>query len=303
MNPLAPYLPEQLEPEQAQRIFHGRGHCYPGLEAITLDLFPPVLLLTSFTTPDDSWLQNSHQEIRHWWQQTFPDRDFNLVWQNRGVSPAATTLLEGSVPEQHWVQEDNLEYQVDVLHGQNHGLFLDMAAGRKWVRKQAKDKNVLNLFAYTCAFSVAAAAGGARTIVNLDMSGSALKTGKRNHARNGLDHGVRYLAHDLFKTFGKLRKMSPYDLIIVDPPSFQQGSFIATKDYPKVLRRLPALLNTHGEALLCLNAPELSLSFLKEQVADAAPELEFIEQLANPVSFKEADIDRGLKVLRYRLKN
>ena len=303
MTSLSPYLPGHPAPDQAQRIFHGRGQCYPGLESITLDLFPPVLLLTSFTTPDNNWLKNLHQDINNWWEKIFPDNPFNLVWQDRGVSPATTTLLEGSIPEQHWVKEGNLEYLTDVLHGQNHGLFLDMATGREWVQQHAKSKNILNLFAYTCGFSVAAAAGGANSIINLDMSSNALKTGKRNHARNKLDHGVRYLAHDLFKTFGKLKKMSPYDLIIVDPPSFQQGSFIATKDYPKVLRRLPGFLASGGEALLCLNAPELSLRFLKQQVETAAPELEFIEQLANPASFRETDTDKGLKVLLYRLKN
>ncbi|MGY0219351.1 class I SAM-dependent methyltransferase [Endozoicomonadaceae bacterium StTr2] len=302
-SPLSSYLPQELALDQAQRIFHGRGHCYPGYEAITLDLFPPALLLTTFKTPSEEDLKVYIQSIQQWWQACFPDQEFNLVWQNRGTYPVSTEVISGAVPEEHWVREEELEYRINLLQGQNHGLFLDMASGRQWVKAQSKHKRVLNLFAYTCAFSVAAAAGGADSVVNLDMSGGALKTGKKNHARNGLDKGIRYLAHDLFKTFGRLRKSGPYDLIIVDPPSFQRGSFIATKDYSKVLRRLPSLLAPEGEALLCLNAPELSRDFLQNQVSEAAPELEFMNQLDNPPAFVDTNPDRALKVLHYRLKN
>nr|WP_169628224.1 class I SAM-dependent methyltransferase [Ferrimonas futtsuensis] len=302
MIDLAPHLPNSLQPGQAQRLFHGRGHCYPGLESLTLDLYPPVLLLTTFTTPEQPQLQLWLQQLAAWWTQISDDQPLHLVWQDRGCSPAQTTLVSGEIPEPHWIFEGEQQFLVNLMRGQNHGLFLDMAAGRHWVREQARGKRVLNLFAYTCGFSVAACAGGAESVVNLDMSGGALKTGKRNHAKNELGQGVRYLAHDLFKTFGKLKKLGPYDLVVVDPPSFQHGSFIATKDYCRVLRRLPELLVSGGEALLCLNAPELSRDFLKGQVAEFAPALTLIEQLANPVTFPESDPDKGLKVFRYRLE-
>ncbi|WP_199519176.1 class I SAM-dependent methyltransferase, partial [Psychrobacter sp. bablab_jr012] len=54
-----------------------------------------------------------------------------------------------------------------------------------------------------------------------------LRTGKQNHQLNGFTRGVSYLPHDILKSFGKLKKSAPYDLIIVDPPSFQKGSFIS----------------------------------------------------------------------------
>ncbi|WP_051252680.1 class I SAM-dependent methyltransferase [Ferrimonas kyonanensis] len=301
MTSLLPHLPDQPQLDQVQRLFHGRGQCYPGLEAVTVDWFPPVLLLTTFRALPAETVAQYQQQITQWWQQQGDATPMNLVWQNRASSPAQTQLLQGQVPEPHWVHEGSLEYRIELMRGQNHGLFLDMAAGRHWVRTHAEGKKVLNLFAYTCGFSVAARQGGAQEVVNLDMSGGALKVGKRNHARNGLEAGVRYLAHDLFKTFGKLKKLGPFDLVVVDPPSFQHGSFIATKDYPKVLRRLPELLTAQGEALLCLNAPELSRAHLQQQVAESAPQLSFVEQLPNPASFPESDPDKGLKVFRYRL--
>jgi 23S rRNA (cytosine1962-C5)-methyltransferase len=189
---------------------------------------------------------------------------------------------------------------VHLLKGQNHGLFLDMANGRQWVREQAQDAKVLNLFAYTCAFSIAALQGGAKQVVNLDMSSAAMGIGQLNHALNGLQAGASFLTHDIFKTWGKITRSGPYHLIIVDPPSFQKGSFIATQDYAKLMRRLPDLLRPGGQVMLCLNAPELGVDFLRSQMREVAPELIFEKRLDNPPVFKDVDADRALKVLLYR---
>ena len=94
--------------------------------------------------------------------------------------------------------------------------------------------------------------------------------------------------------------MGPYGVIVIDPPSYQKGSFIATKDYIKLIRRLPDLLEPQGHVLLCLNAPELDTAFLHAQVAEAAPGLRFVERLANPEAFADIDPEKSLKVLHYQ---
>ncbi|CAB9528305.1 large subunit methyltransferase I [Seminavis robusta] len=199
-------------------------------------------------------------------------------------------------------------------HDRRHrGLFLDMANGRRWVHLNAQDKNILNMFSYTCAFSGAALQGGARQVVNIDMALGAIKMGQRNHEllpRN-VEGVARFLNHDIWKSWGKLRKLGPYDIIVVDPPSYQKGSFVAKKDYPKLIRRLPDLLappsspeqvSRTSQVLLCLNAPELGMSFLQEAVAEAAPQLQFVKQIENPLSFPAIDPERALKVLLYELR-
>jgi 23S rRNA (cytosine1962-C5)-methyltransferase len=195
-----------------------------------------------------------------------------------------------------------------VLKGQNHGLFLDMAEGREWVRKMVRDYaadqprlKVLNLFAYTCAFSVVALQAGAKQVVNVDMSHGAMAIGQQNHPLNGISTGATFLMHDIFKTWGKITRSGPYGLVIVDPPSYQKGSFIATKDYAKLMRRLPELLAPGGYALLCLNAPELGLAFLQDQMQELAPELKFVERVANPATFADVSPERSLKVLAYQM--
>ena len=75
---------------------------------------------------------------------------------------------------------------------------------------------------------------------------------------------------------------------------------MASKDYPRLLRRLPDLVAPGGHVLLCLNAPEIGTQFLTEQMKALAPELAFEQRLPNPPVFADVDPERSLKVLVYR---
>jgi 23S rRNA (cytosine1962-C5)-methyltransferase len=292
----------------AQRVFHGRGGLHPGCEQWALDVFPPVLVLTSFQAVSDDELAKIGVALSTRWAQIAPDETLNWVFQCRAEGHIETRLMSGSVPDPHVVTENGSSFRVHVLKGQNHGLFLDMAEGREWVRRVVRNYapdqprlKVLNLFAYTCAFSVVALQAGAKQVVNVDMSHGAMAIGQQNHPINGITTGATFLMHDIFKTWGKITRSGPYGLVIVDPPSYQKGSFIATKDYAKLMRRLPELLAPGGYALLCLNAPELGLDFLQDQMKELAPELKFVERVANPAAFADVSPERSLKVLAYQM--
>ena len=286
--------------DDVRRVFHGRGGLYCGCEQWSLDWFAPVWVLTSFKPVNDAELAQCHRALEARWQALAPGMPLNWVFQSRVSGEAETRLMAGSVPEPHVVTEQGARYIVHLMRGQNHGLFLDMAVGREWLKNHALHENILNLFAYTCAFSVVALQGGAAQVVNLDMSQAALAVGQQNHRLNDLPAKARFLGHDIFKTWGKISKMGPYGVIVIDPPSYQKGSFIATKDYIKLIRRLPDLLEPQGHVLLCLNAPELDSQFLHSQVAEAAPNLKFVERLANPEAFADIDPEKSLKVLHYQ---
>ncbi|WP_367065095.1 class I SAM-dependent methyltransferase [Oryzisolibacter sp. LB2S] len=300
-------------PVDACRIFHGRGGRFPGCEQWTLDVYPPVFVLTSFAPADEAQLAAVDAALTVRWKQIAPGEPLNWVFQHRGEAlrlegRSDTRLMAGQVPDPHVVTEDGARFRVHVLKGQNHGLFLDMAEGRRWVRefaaafrlREGRGARVLNLFAYTCAFSVAALRGGAAQVVNVDMGRGAIATGQQNHRLNGLESGASFLAHDIFASWGKITRGGPYDLVIADPPSYQKGSFVATKDYARVLRRLPDLLAPGGHALLCLNAPELDTAFLRGQVQAQAPSLVFAGRVPNPAVFADVDDERALKVLVFR---
>jgi len=279
---------------------------------LTLDYFHPVWLLTSFVELRDADLSRYHEALSDCWDRIAPPGNGSLTWVYQYRAPtnalldtpgrAETRLMAGEVPEPHIVTEDGQKFRVFTQpRGRNHGLFLDMACARAWVKHHAKGQTVLNLFAYTCAFSVAALSGGAAKVVNLDMNKGALATGRQNHELNGLTSGAWFLGHDVFKSWAKIKRFGPYGMILVDPPSYQKGSFVAKDDYAKLLRRIPSLLCSGGYALLCLNAPELDTGFLQSQVEGAAPELQFVERLANPASFPTVWPQKALKVLVYRL--
>ncbi len=287
----------------ARRIFHGRGGLYPGCEHWALDTYPPVFLLTSFQPASDAELACIHAALAQRWQVLEPTQPLNWVYQCRHEGKTETRLMAGSVPSPHTVLEDGAQFLVHLLKGQNHGFFPDMAAGRRWVRAHVAAHpgiRVLNLFAYTGAFSVAALQAGAKRVVNVDMSHGAMAIGQQNHNLNGLSGQASFWTHDIFSTWGKITRGGPYELVIVDPPSYQKGSFVATKDYARLLRRLPDLLMPGGHAMVCLNAPELGVAFLQDAMQAQAPALTFVQRVANPEVFADVSEDRALKVLVYK---
>jgi len=304
LQPLLDAIARMPWPTEAQRLFHGRGGLHPGCEQWALDAFPPVLLLTSFGPTTDEQLATIDAALAQRWQQLahHPDSPQALSWvyQCRDAGRTHTQLMRGAVPEPHAVLEAGTPFRVHLLKGQNHGLFLDMAEGRRWVREHAAAHpglKVLNLFAYTCAFSVVALQAGAGSVLNMDMSAGALAIGQHNHRLNGIAQGASFAAHDIFNSWGKINRGGPFDLIIADPPSYQKGSFVAAKDYPRLLRRLPDLLKPGGHALLCLNAPELGMAFLQDTLREQAPELHLVGRLPNPPAFADVAPDRALKVV------
>ncbi|HEX5678310.1 MAG TPA: class I SAM-dependent methyltransferase [Alcanivorax sp.] len=292
---LAPFL---VPPDDGRhRLFHGRGKTLPGWEGLTLDRFPPVLVATLFDDYDDATLTGLEQRLAG----ALPALDCDtLVFQHRRRRPAVTEVRRGALPDTAWARESGLRYRLDFERGQNLGFFADMAPGRAWLRERAAGKRVLNLFSFTCAFSVAALAGGARSVVNIDLSRPALTLGQENQAANGFaDAQVHYLPHNVFRSWKKLHALGRYDLIVVDPPSAQKGSFLVERDYPKVLGRLSKLLAPEAELLLCLNAPWLAADWLRQHAAQRLPGATFEGQLPGAPGFDEA-AEPALKALAYR---
>jgi 23S rRNA (cytosine1962-C5)-methyltransferase len=291
-----------LQRHQSQRLFHGRGHCFAGFEAINVDYHPGVVLLTLFAELADEQLALLLQALSAVIDSSAQPQ-IAIVIQRRHLPASPSTLISGELPSEPLARVGKLTFALSYLGKQNIGFFLDMAPGREWLAIRAKDRRVLNLFSYTCALSVVASAAGAASVINMDMSKAALSVGRQNHLLNHLPakhHGVQFLAHDIMKSFGKIDKLGPFDTIIVDPPSFQKGSFIADQHYGKILQRLQSNLAPNGDILLCLNAPEITPQFIQDLVAEHWPALVFVERLAEHRDFPEAKRVRGLKLLHYR---
>lgn len=279
-----------------QRLFHGRGHAYENLSHVNVDWFSPVILITLYREVDEQWLLTQAKAL-----QRLVAQCKSVQVQRRYEKFAPTQVLLGETINHTVVSENGLSYHIEFGKAQNSGLFLDMAKGRAWAWQHAKDKNVLNLFAYTCAFSVAATAGGASKVVNIDLSKASLSKGRENHQLNKLakkdGKQIVFEGVDIFKSNSRIKKYGKYDLLICDPPSFQKGSVNIERDYAKIIRKIPQWMNAGAKLMLCLNSPDLDEQFLKDEVTRECPDCVFEQRIANPEVFKEAHIGKGLKVL------
>lgn len=297
MNQLIEHLTLQALGTDACRLFHGRGKFYKGFEQVTIDWFSPAIFITLFNEHDSCFEVELVETVK----KAYPDFNGPLLIQRRYIHGAPVEVLQGELPEPHHVTESGVTYQVKLLDGQNNGLFLDMANGRSWMHDHAKDRNVLNLFSYTCSFSLAALNGGAKQVINIDMSHGALKLGKINHKLNNIvAEQVKFFRHDIFKSWGKLKRYGAYDTIVFDPPTNQVGSFTAEKDYHRLINRIEQLANDKADLLICLNSPDLGQGFIEQLINEYSPSCEFVGVVENPSVFKEIDSDKGLKVYHYR---
>lgn len=142
-------------------------------------------------------------------------------------------------PETFTVREHNLSFLANLYAGQKTGLFLDQRDNRQTIRHWARDRSVLNCFAYTGAFSVYAAAGGATHVVSNDVSGGALDDARRNVALNHLDLGAHeFVDDDSFALLSRYAEQGRvFDLVILDPPSFarsKQNQYAAIRAYTRL---------------------------------------------------------------------
>jgi 23S rRNA (cytosine1962-C5)-methyltransferase len=299
---MKPVLDEALarldKQPDARRLFHGRGHMFPGYEHLVVNWFPPYVQIAAYAEIKDTEVDELCEGLLR-----SDSTVEGIALQRRDGRRTETRIVVGDVPEEHVVTEQGLEFWVQPTRNQNVGLFLDMGHVRARLRRHMPNARVLNLFAYTCAFSVSALDAGASLVVNNDMSKNALEWGKRNHELNEQDlRSTRMIPHNLFKSWWKIRQFAPYDVIVVDPPTNQRGSFVAEKQYGQVLKRIPELAAPGAIVAACLNSPFLDTEFLKGQMQRWNPESVLLEQLPPHPDFPEKHPDRGLKVLLYQYR-
>lgn len=279
-----------------KRLFHGRGGLYEGWKHLTVDSIDDILSVALYSEEEREielldMLKAFISSSRH---QT-------IVLQRRFLQGSPSEVIVGELGENLYVVENGIKIKLNLLSNRNSGYFPDMKNGREFVKQNAKDKSVLNLFSYTCVFSLAAAFGGAKSVSNIDMSKGALSTGRVNHHLNDLEmRGISFHPYNILKSFSRIKKKGPYGLIIIDPPTFQKGSFEATKDYIKIITKLPQIASQDCTLLACLNSPDLDSEFIIQLVKEWAPSFKFVKRLKNVDEFASENEDRSLKNLVFK---
>jgi 23S rRNA (cytosine1962-C5)-methyltransferase len=194
--------------------------------------------------------------------------------RKRNVAEVSPRLVLGeAAPERFAVQENGLRYELRFGEGYSVGLFLDQRDNRRRLLKNhvgagfplheggPGGREVLNVFAYTCGFSVCAANARAQ-VTSLDLSRKYLDWGRRNFELNGLDPAAHdFIYGDAFDWLRRLAKKGrAYDVILLDPPTFSQskehGLFRAEKDYGKLVESALPLLKANGVLFSSTNAAE-----------------------------------------------
>ena len=168
-------------------------------------------------------------------------------------------------------REEGLAYVIRPGDGLSTGLFPDMREGRARVRAWAAGRRVLNTFAYTCGFGVAAAAGGATRVLNLDLSKSVLEWGQANYRANGFEPDPHdFVFGDVFDWLVRLAKRGDrFDLVILDPPGFSRTksrAFSAARDYGALAGLAARVTASDGLLLACCNVAELPWKSFRERV-------------------------------------
>jgi 23S rRNA (cytosine1962-C5)-methyltransferase len=172
------------------------------------------------------------------------------------------------------VEEDGLRFLVNLTDYLDTGLFLDHRPLRKVFREEARGKNVLNLFSYTGAFSVYAAAGHADQVTTVDLSNTYLQWAAENMDLNGLMQEGRhaFIQSDVME-FLKKPADHQYDLVFVDPPGFSnskrlKGTWDTQRDHPTLLHLILKQVKPGGIIYFSNNLRQFVPEFSKLTATD-----------------------------------
>ena len=192
--------------------------------------------------------------------------------------PGLATDLDGHL----LLEENGIRYDVDYIHGQKTGFFLDQKYNRRAAAALAPGRKVLDCFTHTGAFALNCAQAGAAQVTAVDISQEAVALTRRNAALNGLEGKVEARQADVFDLLTQLAQAGghPYDYIILDPPAFtKSGATVknAFRGYKEINYKAMKLLPRGGYLATCscshFMTPALFCQMLREAAADAAVSL------------------------------
>lgn len=258
---LARRMPILEESHQSALRLH--SGFYEGASGITVDLYGKTLVLFSHL-PDPQASYEIIQEARDFYLQALPWVECAISKHHASDDPELRKgeITFGSRPDQR-VVEEGIQYAVDLRLNQDAGFYLDTRFLRDWLIRHSKDLDVLNTFAYTGSLGIAALAGGARQVVQLDRSAKFLEFARRSAMANRLDLGkMKLIAVDFFVGMGQLKRSNRlFDTVILDPPFFsvsEKGKVDQTEESYRLINKVRPLVKDGGRIIAINNALYLS---------------------------------------------
>jgi len=280
----------------AYRLINGEGDRLPGL---TVDCYAGYLMLQVYCSGWQAHLKLVTQVLQELlepvgiYEKSRPQKTREL--EAAGDSKSYGRLLYGKpAPNLLEVRENGLTFLVSLEKGLNTGLFLDQRRNRLDLMARARKKRVLNLFAYTGAFSVAAATSGAQQVTSVDASPGYTDWARANFAANRLDpKKYEFIVGDCLKVLVDLvRQKRTYDIILMDPPSFSttaKSRFTTRGGTSEIVAASLPLLANGGLMITSSNHQKIDVAeYLKEVrrgTLQSGNDLQVISLFSQPEDF------------------
>lgn len=272
-------------PTTAQRLVNAESDGLPG---VTIDRYGEWLVGQFTTAGAERWkgaVVKAAMDVAP--SRGFFERSDADSRSREGLDAATGTLAGEEPPREIEISENGCRYLVDVRKGHKTGFYLDQRDNRAVVGTAARGRDVLNVFSYTGGFGVAAAKGGASSVVNVDISADAMALCRRNFNLNGAGAAAEYIegnAFEVLRTMRDLRKS--FDLVVLDPPKFAEGRgrlMGALRGY-KDLNLLAMKLLRPGGLLATFSCsglvtPDIFRKVVMEAALDAGRDMRIVRQL------------------------
>ena len=248
-----------------------------GLPALIIDKFNDYFVLQTLSLGMDIWKQAIVDAIQKIFSpKGIYERNDVPVRELEGLTQVKDFLTE-PFPTEIIIKENDLQFYVNIETGQKTGYFLDQQDNRRAIKEIVKGADVLGAFTYTGTFEIHAAHYGAKSVLGIDISESAVAQANKNAALNKLEHIVKFEAMNAFDVLKKWGKEGrKYDVVMLDPPAFTKSRNNIDKaitGYKEINLRGMQMLRNGGFLVTssCTNlvSPELFLETIQMAAWDA----------------------------------
>ncbi|MCG6410878.1 class I SAM-dependent methyltransferase [Vibrio fluvialis] len=261
-----------------------------GLPGITIDKYQDFLVCQLLSAGAECQKDALVEALK----QCFPtcsiyERSDVAVRKKEGLEERVGVLHGELPPKSVVIEENGVKISVDIVGGHKTGFYLDQRDSRFQSMKYVKNKDVLNCFSYTGGFGLYALKGGAKRVINADVSQPALDTAKFNAELNEFDISKKravFLNADVFKLLREYRDQgTKFDVVIMDPPKFAESKAQlngACRGYKDINMLAMQILNPGGTLLTYSCSGLMDQVLFQKIIADAAldagRDVKFIER-------------------------
>lgn len=275
----------------AFRVMYGENDLLPGL---VVDKYGDYLCIQFHNPGIEAWKKEIVTALKKVLKPKGIFERSDVKIRNNEDKASQVGVLLGDVPDRVQIVENGLKFWVDIKLGQKTGFFLDQRDKRLALQKYAKGKNVLNCFSYTGGFSVYALAAGAKKVVSVDASESALLLAEENMKLNKLDADkCEFVLADVKQYLPDQEKES-FDVIVLDPPAFIKDRHKIKEGvvgYKKINEMALKILPENGILVSASCSAHLSLTdfrfMLSESAARSNKTLQILETYTHSIDHPE----------------